>query len=228
MAGTLLLLLATALPQLDELRQIPEVAAVTTNSVTSPTYRVVHLLNWHWIPRDRFKLDNPDGDYEKFLDEVDAIQQEQMKVLRAMKVRVVFYEGLTTENIAAYKRKIEQLRRLKQRKGDDPIDELVRSFVREDTLQLGAPGRLWLAGELDAVLPADDAKLLDAADPVKDGKVEFDEAAVRRREDAIVKLLLKQPESVVVLGGSHDLTSRLPTGVRYERLITRRYKQAIE
>ncbi|MEK6258022.1 MAG: hypothetical protein AABP62_05320 [Planctomycetota bacterium] len=207
---------------------MPGVAEVTASAVESPSNRVVHLLNWHRIPEDRFKLDDPDGDYQSFLDELEAVQQEQMTLLRAMKDRVVFYEGLTTENLALYKRKIERLRRMKPRKGDDPIDELLARFIREDLLQLGAPGRLWMEEEIDAVLPTDDSKLLDAADPVRDGKIQFDAQAVRAREQGIVKILLKQKEAVVVMGGAHNLADNLPANVSYVRLTTRRYKQAAE
>jgi hypothetical protein len=74
---------------------------------------------------------------------------------------------------------------------------LLRGFIRDDLLQLGAPGRLLMAGELDAVLPADDAKLLDAGDPVKGDKIEFNPQAVEARERATVKLLLTGTESPI-------------------------------
>lgn len=228
MNHALLLVLFVALPDAGQLRQLPGVIEVTANSVEKPTYRIVQLLNCHWIPEDRFRLDDPTGDYQGFLDEVEAVQQEQMAVLRAMKVRVVFYEGLTAENRAAYQKKIERLRKLKPPKGDSPTDQLVAGFIREDLLQLGAPGRLLMTGELDAVLPADDAKLLDAADPVKEGKIEFNAEAARAREDGMVRFLLKQKEAVVVMGGAHDLGDKLPAGVEYVRVKTREYKRIVE
>ena len=113
-------------------------------------------------------------------------------------------------------------------KGESPTDQLVAGFIREDLLQLGAPGRLLMAGELDAVLPADDAKLLDAADPVNDGKIEFNSEAGRAREEGMVRLLLKQKEAVVVMGGAHDLANNLPAAVEYVRAKTRGYKLAAE
>ena len=57
----------------------------------------MHLLNWHLVPEDRFRLDDPTGDYYGFLDEVESVQQEQMAILCAMKTHVVFYEGQTAE-----------------------------------------------------------------------------------------------------------------------------------
>jgi hypothetical protein len=52
---------------------------------------------------------------------------------------------------------------------------------------------------------------MEAANPVKDGKVEFDEAAIERREDAIVRNLLasESPVAVLMLGGDHDLAENL-------------------
>ena len=82
-------MLVVALPDAGQLRQLPGVIEVASNKVEKPLHRVVHLLNWHWIP-------------------------------------------------------------------------------------------------------ADDAKLLDAADPVKDGKIEFNAEAARAREEGTSRLLLKQ------------------------------------
>ena len=78
------------------------------------------------------------------------------------------------------------------------------------------------------MLPADDAKLLDAADPVKGGKIEFNAEAARARKEGMVRLLLKQQEAVVVMGGAHDLADKLPTAVEYVRAKTRGYKLAAE
>ena len=223
----LLLVLFSGFPTVDELRKLAGVAEVTINAVESPTHRIVHILNWHWISADRFHLDNPDGDYSRFLDEVDAIQMEQMALIRAMKIRTVRYEGLTVENQAAYLKKVETLRKLKRPDGDSPTDELLRQFIREDLLQLGAPGRLLLTGELEAVLPADGAKHLDAADPVKGDKIEFNPEAVQARERATVELLLKQPESVLICGGVHDFGPLL-TDSEYVRVTTKGYRSAVK
>jgi len=76
-----------------------------------------------------------------------------------------------------------------------------------DMLDIGAAGRLLVAGELQDIQPLDDAKLLEAAKPsFVDGKVAFDAARVARRHEAMVQFALsKDHMAVIVLGGMHDL-----------------------
>ena len=76
MTHSLLLVLLVGLPNAGQLRQLSGVVEVTANNVEKPTHFIVHLLNWHWIQEDRFRLDDPTGDYQLFLDEVEAVQQE--------------------------------------------------------------------------------------------------------------------------------------------------------
>jgi hypothetical protein len=78
-------------------------------------------------------------------------------------------------------------------------------------LEIGAAGRLLVSGELEELLPLDDAKLLDAAVPVlANGKVTFDAAKVAARRDGMVeRALAKDHAAVIVLGASHDLTDNL-------------------
>jgi hypothetical protein len=87
----------------DLLRQLPGVVSVEVMVYADqPAHRIVHLRDWHFVPRDLFALDNPDGSYAEFLQQVDAVQQEQMVVLRCLikdhGLRRVFAEGLTPEN----------------------------------------------------------------------------------------------------------------------------------
>src|SRR5262249_49513075 len=59
---------------------------------------------------------------------------------------------------------------------------------RLDGLRFGAACRLLAVGEIAAVLPLDDAELLDAARPVTErGEVKADPAKVKARQDAQVK-----------------------------------------
>jgi hypothetical protein len=95
----------------------------------------------------------------------------------------------------------------------------------------GAAGRPLAAGELQQVLPHDDAALLDAARPVSpDGQLPTDPVKVKAREDAQVKAALASgPCALIVLGGGHDLTGSvrsLSNGTcQYMRVVTRRYKE---
>lgn len=221
-----IVLLLLAWPTPDELKSLPDVAVVDVRAADEPKHRIIHLLDWHYVPERRFKLDSPDGDYDAFLNDVEALQAQQRTVIMAVGIKTVFLEGLTTESAAHYRKRIDTLRRFKPPKGDDAINLFVARLRREDTLQLGAPGAMLTAGELDAVLPGDDAELHRAADPVKAGNLEFDEAANKAREDAIAKLLLAQKESFIILGGEHDLSDNLPATVEYVRVTLEAYKRA--
>ena len=83
-----------------------------------------------------------------------------------------------------------------------------------------------MAGELDAVHPADDPELHRAADPFTKDGIEIDAEANERRKDGIARLLLAQSLAVVVLGGEHDLADNLPASVEYVRVAMRAYIDA--
>src|SRR5262249_41503193 len=77
---------------------------------------------------------------------------------------------------------------------------------RLDTLRFGAAGRLLVVGEVDAVLPLDEAELLDAARPIHyRGVVKADLFRGRARQDAQVRALQSGSIALIVLGGAHDL-----------------------
>lgn len=93
--------------------------------------------------------------------------------------------------------------------------------TEDDLLRLGAAGQLALEGKL-RVLPAE-GKGFEQANPVRDGAVEFDEAANEKREDEIVRRLAKG--GCLVLGGAHDLADnikRLGLDVGYVLVTPRR------
>jgi len=212
----------------DAIRAMPDVATVTVRAADTPTHRVIHILDWHYIPEKRFRIDTPDGDYDAFLDDVEALQAQQRAVIKAIGVKTVFLEGLTAKSEDHYRKRIATLKKYKPVKSNEPVDEFIRQLRREDTLQLGAPGAMLIAGELDAVLLVDYADLPTAADPVKGEKLEFDEAANKAREAGIAKLLLAHKEAVVILGGEHDVTEFLPTTVEYVRVTLKVYKAVAE
>lgn len=102
----------------------------------------------------------------------------------------------------------------------------------QDRLKVGAAGELLAAGIVAEVRPLEDAELLAAADPRRtDGTAAFNEVGQWQRDQAIVKRLLQCTESVaiVILGGSHDLTSELSASdrpVRYLMVGVRAYEAA--
>jgi hypothetical protein len=67
---------------------------------------------------------------------------------------------------------------------------------RQDVLRVGAAGRLLVAKEIEAVLPLDDAELLDAARPVTpQGEVRADPVRVKARQDA--QVLIHRPQEAL-------------------------------
>lgn len=185
------------------------VAYYTLRPAPGPTApdRIVHIADWHWVPEG----DHGEGDYEEFLDLVERIQLQQMDVLRRMEVREIWIEAQSDETIAKYRRHILKLRSMEPPEGDSPIDQVIRDIYREDLLQIGAAGRLLLAGEIDDVRPLEDHDAWRAAKPV-DG--EIGEASNEYRERAMAKRLPSR--AVIVLGVGHDLRPWLPPEWEYE------------
>ncbi len=221
----LVYLLFAALPTTEDIKQLPEVAAVSVNAVANPVKRIIHVLNWHYVSKDDYLLDDGEQDYGEFLNDVERVQKEQVAFLKRLKVRKIHYEGLTAKNKQAYSDRIDVLKRLKKRSNGTAVDDFVAQLRREDELQLGSPGYLLMNGEIDDVLPGDDADAMDRANPIKEGKIEFDQKLNEAREAATVQLLLKHDESVLIMGGSHDLTDNLPVSVEYVRVTLREYQR---
>lgn len=180
----------------------------TAGATAAPLVTIIHVKNWHWLSLESFAADQGKWEprltdseinarYAKFLDDVDALQLEQVQLLRELTrqhhVRGVFYEGVTDTNGGIFIDTIHALRRAdidslrsdlhfanqlveKVEAGTDAHklavfsrDEANAKLVayRNDLLQVGAVGRLLMTEELDGVLALDNDKLLDAANPVK-------------------------------------------------------------
>ncbi|MFH1921234.1 MAG: hypothetical protein ABIP48_15310, partial [Planctomycetota bacterium] len=82
---------------------------------------------------------------------------------------------------------------------------------RLDLLRVGAAGQLFMAGELEEVVPVDDEGLLAQANPVaEDGKVNLDREVIEARQDAQVRTMIEGGRFVlVILGGAHDLANNV-------------------
>lgn len=115
--------------------------------------------------------------------------------------------------------------------------ELIESLLvrhRLDLIRIGAAGQLLLASELDELVSLENEEAFLEANPMgKDGTVTFDSEADERREDAQIKNLLAGDRlTVVMLGGSHDLSdniARLADGkCRYVSVTTRGFDAATE
>jgi hypothetical protein len=243
-----------------------------------PVRRVIHLRDWHLVPHDVYAIDLATSArrplaadevarlHAELLLEVEAVQAEQMAVLRCLirhhGLRRVYSEGVTPAGLSNYRdiiktlsamekdeipaarRQLAEVRELlasmRGQDGSDPYRsargieaELAKMLDdhRDRLLEFGAAGRLFIAGELEDVLPLDDDDALEASRPVTtDGRVKLDKAKVRAREEAQVRLLLAgDPVAVIVLGGKHDLSHQLRAvaggRVEYLRVTTSMYRR---
>jgi hypothetical protein len=112
-------------------------------------------------------------------------------------------------------------RRVKQ----DITDLLEAHLLR--LREIGAAGKLMMAGDLAAVLPLDDSRLLDEADPR-----EASSTALEARDRAIVRNALSHGEPIVVmvLSAGHDLTPwvrQQDSSCGYVRVTTREVARLI-
>ena len=168
----------------------------------------------------------------------------------------VLIEGLTEADMPALPDKVARLREAEQHQPAlkarlAEAKQLVRDFPedsekhrkavaleleiagmladhRADMLKMGAGVRLLMSGRLDAVLPLDDAKLLDEADPRMARRDHA--AAVARREVAMVKnALAAGPTAVIICGGAHDLAEAIRAeggDIEYVRVNVRGFLEA--
>jgi hypothetical protein len=175
----------------------------------------------------------------------------------------IYCEGLTPNDLPNYKEKVAVLKDMEHSQISELRKELadVRAILKRADpdaerhkqakkieaeitgmidqhrlrlLELGAPGRLLIAGEIEEVLPLDDADLLASAKPVTpEGKIRLDPEKLKARRDAQVKGVLERGAfGLIVLGGSHDLSDnvrRLGQGrCEYIRVTTKRFKESSE
>jgi hypothetical protein len=236
---------------ISQLRKLPSVHSVTSTPTKSkPKQIIIHLLNWHFISKEDFAADLSDSSdgkssvaeiekrYLEFLNDVEAIQKEQKQILRYLikhhKVRSVYLEGLTEKNQSAFNSFIKTLKEFEIPEGDGAIDLFLKEQYRRDLMQMGAAAQLLISNELNSVLPLENAAAFEKANPVgKDGKIRFDDAAEEKREDEMVKILLKgQGMKVIVLGGGHDLADnmkRMKLGsVQYVRVSSKEYENVLK
>lgn len=200
---------------------------------------IIHIDNWHWVPKPYFVADLKETDptltddeiderYAQHLNDVEELQRQQVELVRDLckthGLKNIFYEGVTDENLDACYQSNARVKRLDTLQaeidalGNDPEAdsirnklESLRAELREESLQLGAIGHLIRSGEIADFLPLEDAGRLTDADPLRpDGKLRSNPAAEKAREDAMAKRLLATgPVAIVVLGGDHDLEDNL-------------------
>lgn len=180
------------------LRGLPGAAGVEVLvSAPRPANRIIHILDWHFVPRDLYAPDlrqaagrqlsdrEVDDRFRELVREVDAVQQDQEVILDALAtrhdLRRVLVEGLTPKGVANYREVLsvfkateDRIARLRESAaGLDPrpadIDHQVETMTRDLRERSLEYGA---AGRLMGrglidVLPLDDADLLEAAKPVQ-------------------------------------------------------------
>lgn len=211
----------------------------------SPKLTIIHIRDWHFVDKERFTLDVRDESEAELSDaDVDALfeehqatvaviqrQQKQLiqKLVNGLKIKQVFQEGLTAEQLPAYQKRIAILKDFRQflPTGDAPIDQFTRYEYQTDMLLIGAPGQLLIDDHIKSIAPGEDAKAYKAANPLKpDGRIVFDEKVNEAREDAIVRNLMKASgPAVIVLGGAHHLSDNVPAGVQLVEVTVKAYPE---
>lgn len=238
-----------ATPAGQVLNSLPGVESIdVVPAKLKPKRRIIHLLNWHFVPFEQFSADlnglrdeplSEDelfDEFQTFRDEVQAVQDEQQKLVRDLirkhKLQKLYCEGLTVEETGAYRDFLATLKKHSERvnDGDTDIDRLLRWQYRNDLLMVGVPGKLMMSGELKEVLPTETNKsITDGAPFDAKGNVQLNEAQIEKREDVIVEHLLKgAPVVFVILGGSHDLSDNVPDDCEYIRVATKKYNAVTE
>lgn len=154
-------------------------------------------------------------------------------LIKKHKVRSVLMEGLSEKNLNAFSSFIKTLKKFEVPEGDGAFDLFLKEQYRRDLMQMGAAAQLLISNELKSVLPLENAEAFEVANPVdKDRKIRFDKGKEEKREDEMIKILLKgQGIKVVVLGGGHDLSDNLKRmkldSVLYVRVSSKGYERVV-
>jgi hypothetical protein len=195
---------------------------------TPRTREVIHVCDWHYLPRDVFAADlqtsaDYSGDeigrhYEQHLDDVEAVQAEQIKQLRGLirqhGLKRIWVEGLTEDDMPAFRALVSLLKHSTEN--------------RELRLRVGVPGQLLASGELAEVLPLDEEETHRAANPLKEGHDVKSAVANAVREKMMSQRIIAESElvSVLVLGAAHDLAGQFAGHkVQYTRVMPNRVKE---
>lgn len=114
-------------PVADLLRRLPGVVQVDVSvAADKPTSRIIHLRDWHYVPKELYALDMKSAHHRELTDdeidrlhrelllEVELVQVEQMAVLRCLVkhhgLKKVFSEGFSPKELEAYRERVAVLR----------------------------------------------------------------------------------------------------------------------
>lgn len=182
--------------------------------------KVIHILNSHYVSRDDYAADLKSStgkpltndqinrEYLTLIDDVRTIQKQQMKLLRGLitkhNLKAVYVEKLTEKNHKGILDFLESMKKYKRTRkpSKDRLDRLIEAQHQLDLLHVGATARLVVSGELKKIVPAEDSKAMEAANPVRpDGTVVFDLKIAHAREDELARNLIKADGVVVIILG---------------------------
>jgi hypothetical protein len=199
----------------DSLHALPEVAKVEYTGAANAPLVVVHFLDWHFVPPDLCKLDGID--FEANNAAVEKVQDDQLAIARYLirehGLQDVYHEGVTEQTLPDLRVRLDLLKTLDRLAALGGMDEAARRHRREQTLIVGAPGRLLHSGEIGAVRILEDEVARDAAAPIAGPfAMRFDPETLDARRKTMVAHLPTSGLLLVVLGGSHDLRAYLGAG----------------
>jgi hypothetical protein len=202
-------------------------------------FRIIHLCNWHMIPRLSFEGVlaaegiSPTEIHRRFQDHVarvESVQKEQYSLMLflvdELELTAVHLEGLCTDDADLFQRHLLQLRDLRSIPHNGHHDLTTAENIREDLLLAGTAGQLSMQGILK-ILPVEDRTVFEAANPFKPGGEYADDPVLtEQRETKMVGHLIQDGAvTFVILGGLHDLSDKVPDDCEYVRIETKRYAQ---
>jgi len=140
-------------PVVNLLRQLPGVVKVEVGTTAKkPTSRIIHLRDWHFVPKELYALDMKtahgremtadeiDRLHQELLLEVELVQIEQMAVLRCLikhhGLKRVFSEGFSPDELENYKDRIAVLRSMEM----EQVPQVRKRLAEVRTLIDGSTG----------------------------------------------------------------------------------------
>ena len=221
------LLVVCVLSTLPELQEFPGVeSARTVVDCDEPKLTIVHVRDWHFIEFAEFRAEVEDeiapelinDQYLIFAHEVQAVQDQQELFLKAM-VRAghrdVWIEGLIPE----FERAFQHICHAAAQNG---------LYESPNPISVGAAARLFVKQQI-RVHALDTDKGLRLTMPLDaDGRLrEVPDSDIEKRENLMMRQLKDHTGvAIVVLGGAHDLSNNVPTGVKLIVVTVRGYRQA--
>ena len=115
------------------IKSIPVVKDVRVTGPAQPTKRIIHICDWHLVPKDAFHIDQEhvrgkpatktesDRSYREFVYEVAAVQAEQMALLRMLRchgINEVFSEGFAVGEEPMFQARIDLMHAASKQVGE--------------------------------------------------------------------------------------------------------------